>query len=240
MITHEQFETGLRLDQYISSIAQNKENFRANFIKAIEAYNADDVLFFRSLKEKIYVAVVTDDDSYDALRDVPLISRISVEVGRLALRLFRPSTHAEMAAAVALAAGIEKVGFQHLPVIALFSSSMELLGAHVRRLSAMDDELRRRHSDWVQAHPEVADAAESFEKMTPITRTRVTQALFALTGEQRLDWGRRTVRVWRQIIAQSLQTANGAHPTSPAPHQNPPLPTPPAPQPAPDTKADTL
>ena len=235
MITQEQFETGLRLDQYISSIAQNKENFRANFIKAIEAYSADDILFFRALKEKIHVAVVTDDDSYDALRDVPLIGRISVEVGRVALRLFRPRTHAEMAAAVAQAAGIEKVEFKHLPVIALFSPRMELLGVHVRRLSMMDEELRRRHSDWVQAHPEVADAAESFEAMSPITRTRVTQALFSLTGEQRLDWGRRAVVAWRQIIAQSLLTANGANLTSTAP-----LPTPEAPQVTPNSQADTL
>ncbi len=235
MITQEQFETGLRLDQYISSIAQNKENFRANFIKAIEAYSADDILFFRALKEKIHVAVVTDDDSYDALRDVPLIGRISVEVGRVALRLFRPRTHAEMALAVARAAGIEKVDFRHLPVIALFSPGMELLGVHVRRLGAMDEELRRRHSDWVQTHPEVADAAESFEAMTPITRTRVTQALFALTGEQRLEWGRRTVAVWRQIVAQSQPAANGAHPVSPKPE-----PAAPASQPAQDSQADTV
>ncbi len=235
MITQEQFETGLRLDQYISSIAQNKENFRANFIKAIEAYSADDILFFRSLNEKIHVAVVTDDDSYDGLRDVPLIGRISVEVGRVALRLFRPRTHAEVAAEVARAVGIEQVGFQHLPVIALFSPKMELLGAHVRRLSAMDDELRRRHSDWIQTHPEVADAAESFEAMSPITRTRVTQALFALTGEQRLEWGRRTVAVWRQIIARSLPATNGAHPASPKPE-----PGAPTPQPAQDSQADTV
>ena len=32
MTTKEQFESGLRLDQYMAGIAQNKENFRANFI----------------------------------------------------------------------------------------------------------------------------------------------------------------------------------------------------------------
>lgn len=235
MITQEQFETGLRLDQYISSIAQNKENFRANFIKAIEAYSPDDILFFRSLKEKIHVAVVTDDDSHDALRDVPLIGRISVEVGRVALRLFRPRTHAEMAAAVAQAVGIEGLHFRHLPVIAIFSPGMELLGAHVRRLGAMDEELRRRHSDWVQAHPEVADAAASFETMTPITRTRITQALFALTGEQRLAWGKRTVASWRQIVAQSMPAATGVLPASPRRED-----TLPRPQPAQDSQADTV
>lgn len=52
MVTQALFDTGLRLDQYIATIALNKENFRANFIKAIEAYSAEDIVFFAHCRKK--------------------------------------------------------------------------------------------------------------------------------------------------------------------------------------------
>jgi hypothetical protein len=200
MVTQALFESGLRLDQYIATISLNKENFRANFIKAIEAYSPDDIAFFRSLPEKINVAVITEDDNPDALRDVPLIGRISVEGGRVGLRVFRLSQHTEAANAIVAEIGIEKAERQHLPVIAWLNSDMKLLGAHIRRLPELHEEMQQRHRDWVVAHPEVSDAALPIEKMAPVTRTRVLQAMFAMTAEQRLDWNRRTVVAWRGIL----------------------------------------
>jgi hypothetical protein len=201
MITQEQFDTGLRLDQYIASIAQNKENFRANFIKAIEAYSPDDVIFFRSLPQKIRVAVVTADDNPDALRDVPLIGRISVEVGRVMLRVFRPDEHAPLVQSLAEALDALEAGRVKLPLIAFFSEDMRLLGVHVRRIADLDLDMQQRRQAWVEAHPEVADANKSLIEMTPITRTRMIQALFSLTSEQRLHWARRTVSTWRTSLA---------------------------------------
>jgi hypothetical protein len=200
MVTQALFESGLRLDQYIATISLNKENFRANFIKAIEAYSPEDILYFRTLPDKINVAVITEDDNPDALRDVPLIGRISVEGGRVGLRLFRLSQHTEAVAAIIAEIGIEKAERQHLPVIAWLNSDMQLLGAHIRRLPDLHDEMQQRHRDWIVAHPEVKDAGEPIEAMSPVTRTRILQAMFALTAEQRLHWGRRTVAAWRGIL----------------------------------------
>ncbi len=200
MVTQALFDTGLRLDQYIATIALNKENFRANFIKAIEAYSAEDIVFFRSLPEKVNVVVITDDDNPDGLRDVPLIGRISVEVGRINLRVFRLSTHQAESDAFVAEIGMDKAERSQLPVIAWFSSDMNLLGAHIRRLPQLHDDMVQRQLDWVQAHPEVKDAGLPIEKMTPVTRTRITQAVFALTPEQRLAWGKKTVLAWRTIL----------------------------------------
>jgi Thioredoxin len=217
MITQEQFDTGLRLDQYIASIAQNKENFRANFIKAIEAYSPDDILFFRSLPQKIRVAVVTADDNPDALRDVPLIGRISVEVGRVMLRMFRPDEHPQLVQSLAEALDALEAGRVRLPVIAFFSEEMRLLGVHVRRIAELDLDMQQRRQAWVEAHPEVADAGKSLIEMSPITRTRMIQALFSLTSEQRLHWARRTVSAWRGLLAPLFPpTVAPALPVAPA------------------------
>ncbi|BCX03583.1 MAG: hypothetical protein KatS3mg053_1521 [Candidatus Roseilinea sp.] len=205
MTTLEQFERGLRLDQYIATIAQSKENFRANFIKATEAFSADDLAFFRSLPTKINVAVATEDANLDALRDIPIIGRLSVEVGKLVLRLFRPATHADVVQAIvqdvsSLIALWPDPGVK-LPIIAFYTQEMRLIGAHVCRLPELSAEMNRRRSAWIESHPEVLDAREPMVKMTPITRTRLMQAMYALTPEQRAVWGRLTVQYWRRILS---------------------------------------
>jgi hypothetical protein len=207
MITSEQFERGLRLDQYIATITQNKENFRANFIKATESFTPEDLAFFRNLPHKVHIAVLTDDVNLDALRDVPIISRLSVEVGKLVLRLFRPATHTDVAAALARAVTALQAEPGALPVIAFCTPEMALIGAHVRRLPEMTEEMRSRQEAWAQAHPEINDSREAIERMTPITRTRLMQALYTLTPEQRVAWGRKTVQAFRHLIAQSSASA---------------------------------
>ncbi|MFN4294891.1 MAG: hypothetical protein ACK4JD_12255 [Thermoflexales bacterium] len=205
MTTLGQFEQGLRLDQYIATMAQGKENFRANFIKAAEAFGADDLAFFRGLPTPINVAVATEDANLDALRDVPLIGRLSVEVGKLVLRLFRPTTHADAVQAIAqdvlslTTAGAD--GDARLPIIAFYTPEMQLIGAHVCRLPELSAEMNRRRAAWIESHPEVLDAREPMDRMTPVTRTRLTQALYALTSEQRAAWGRLTVQYWRRILS---------------------------------------
>jgi hypothetical protein len=210
------FESGLRLDQYIASIAMNKENFRANFMKALDAYSAEDIAFFRGLRRKVHIAIVTEDENPDALRDVPVISRISVEVGRVALRIFRPKTHPDAIATLAQAVGLPEVGKAQLPVIAIFDSEMALLSVHVRRIAALDEEMKRRQLEWAAAHPEVQDAGMAIEAMTPITRTRMNQALYSHTPEQRQQWAARAIALWRTAIASSQPAIDGpAFPAAP-------------------------
>lgn len=205
MTTLGQFQQGLRLEQYIATMAQGKEDFRANFIKAAEAFSADDLAFFRGLPTSINVAVATEDANLDALRDVPIIGRLSVEVGKLALRLFRPTTHADVVRAIAhdalslTPAGAD--GDAQLPIIAFYTPAMQLIGAHVCRLPELSAEINRRRAAWIESHPEVLDAREPMDKMTPITRTRLMQTMYALTSEQRAAWGRLTVQHWRRILS---------------------------------------
>jgi hypothetical protein len=207
MITPEQFERGLRLDQYIATLNQNKENFRANFIKAVEVFSADDLAFFRNLPRKAHIVAITDDGNLDALRDVPVLGRLSVEVGKLVLRLFRVTSNMEMAHIVADAIGLTTrnsatgdIVLSRLPIVAFCTPEMQVIGCHVHRLPELADEMEQRHQAWIAAHPEIQDAREPLEKMSPITRTRLLQALFTMTPEQRILWGRRAVRAWRHML----------------------------------------
>ena len=200
MISAEDFEHGLRLDQYMASLERNKENFRANFIKAIELVPADDLTFFRKLA-KTYVLVITDDENADALRDVPIISRISVEVGSLKLKLFRLSKSAAIVEKLCHTAQIDCAAHPlRVPIIAFFTPDMRLLNIFCERIPELSTEMQRRHQEWIATHPEVRDAAEPIEKMSPITRTRILQTIYAMTPDQRTQWGRKTVRAWRELL----------------------------------------
>lgn len=203
MISAEEFEQGLRLDQYMAQLDRNKENFRANFIKAIELILPEDLAFFRKLP-KTNVLVVTDDENQDALRDVPIISRLSVEVGSLKLKLFRhqPNHHSQMIVEKLchLAPDAVTAGELRMPIVAFFTQEMQFIGLLSRRVSELTTEMERRHAEWANAHPEVRDAHEPLEKMSPITRTRLLQTVYSMSTDQRMTWGRKTVAAWRKLL----------------------------------------
>ncbi len=205
MITQEQFERGLRLDQYISTISQNKENFRANFIKAIEIFTPNDLTFFRSLPHKVNIAVLADDGNLDSLRDVPIISRLSVEVGKLTLRLFRFSTHADTAREIqsCLVDTKPDYGSREVPAIVFMRPDMSLIGSCAGPLDDLLSEMKQRQITWASSHPEIKDATEPLTNMTPITRTRAIQAIYASTAEQRIEWGRKAVAAWQRILGRT-------------------------------------
>jgi hypothetical protein len=202
MVTLEQFESGLRLDQYIAHLKHNKENFRANFIKAIECITPDDLAFFRALPQRIQVAALTSDASLDALRDVPVISRLSTETSRLSLRLFDEDQHTSAIDALRLSTRDACDRAQSgIPIIAFFSENMDYIGAQCGPLPEITDEMYRRQQRWVLEHPEIKDAHESFASMSPITRTKLTQVMYAMSPEQRIEGGQKLIRHWRHILA---------------------------------------
>jgi|GEM_PF-1697853 len=200
MISAEDFEQGLRLDHYMASIERNKENFRANFIKAIELVPADDLAFFRKMP-KTNVLVVTDDESPDSLRDVPIISRLSVEVGTLKLKLFRFTKSAHIVEKLCHTPPADCTTTPlRIPIMAFFTPDMQLINIFSERIPELSVEMKRRHQEWIDTHPEVRDAGEPIAKMSPITRTRILQTIFAMTPDQRVQWGRKTVKAWRDLL----------------------------------------
>lgn len=192
----------------MASIERNKENFRANFIKAIELVPADDLAFFRKLP-KTNVLVITDDESADSLRDVPIISRISVEVGALKLKMFRYAKSGHLIEKLCHTSPADCVpAAMRIPIIAFFTLDMQLIGVFCERIPELSAEMQRRHAEWVTTHPEVRDAAEPIEKMSPITRTRILQTIFAMTPDQRSLWGRKTVKAWRDMLTPPQEKKN--------------------------------
>lgn len=202
MLTLDQFESGFRLNEYIAHLTINKENFRANFIRAVECITPDDLAFFRSLTQRVHVAVLTSDASPDALRDVPIISRLSAEVTRLSLCLFVDDVHPDAAAALRQTTqGACAGGQPDLPVIAFFDENMGTIGAQCGPLPALAEEMQQRRRAWASDHPEVTDALQPLDHTSAITRTKLTQVMYAMTNEQRVAWGRQLVGRWRQILA---------------------------------------
>jgi hypothetical protein len=202
MLTIDQFESGFRLNEYIAHLAINKENFRANFIRAVECVTPEDLSFFRSLPHQVRVAVLTDDASPDALRDVPIISRLAGEVTRLSLRLFSAPMHGDAAISLRQIAQDTCPGNQAgLPVIAFFDENMACIGVQCGTLPALADEMQERRRAWAAEHPDVKDALAPLNQMSALTRTKLTQVMYAMTNDQRVAWGRQLVGRWRQILA---------------------------------------
>jgi hypothetical protein len=179
------FERGLRIDRYISSIAENRDNFRANFVKAIDYFTLDDLLFFRGLPAPIRVAALTDDSSADTVRDIPILARLSVEVRTLDLRLFRRGSDPEVSAILSPPDAPNAA-----PVTVFYNADLRFRAALVGRLPEMTLMMQARRAEWIAAHPEIPDISGPPEQMSAVTRTRLTQAAASLSAREQFQWGR--------------------------------------------------
>ncbi len=179
------FERGLRIDRYISSIDENRDNFRANFVKAIESFTRDDLLFFRGLSAPIRVAVLTDDSIADTVRDIPILARLSVEVRTVDLRLFRRGADPEVSALLSPPDAPNAA-----PVTVFYTADMRPRAALIERLPEMTAMMQARRAEWISAHLDIPDIARPVEQMSAVTRTRLTQAVTSLTAREQFQWGR--------------------------------------------------
>lgn len=194
------FERGLRIDRYISSIAENRDNFRANFVKAIGYFTLDDLLFFRGLSAPIRVAVLTDDSIADTVRDIPILARLSVEVRTVDLRLFRRNTDPEVSALLSPPSAPNAA-----PVTVFYTAEMRPRAALVERLPEMTQMMQARRAEWIAAHPDIPDITGSVDQMSAVTRTRLTQAVTSLSAREQFQWGR-AMAVELRSIAERMAT----------------------------------
>ncbi|MDW8396257.1 MAG: hypothetical protein RMM31_08445 [Anaerolineae bacterium] len=200
MLTRAHFDRGLRLDQYIASMTRNREDFRAYFVAAGSALSPEVLSNFRRLPAPVFVAALVEDDNLDALRDIPLLGRLCAEVTKLTLRLFRPHTHPEEAQALATDAGQSQAEQRALPIVGFYSVEFRLLAAHVQRLPALTGLMEKRRAEWIAAHPDVQDAQAPWERMSPITRIRLTCALYSLSTAERLYWWQQCLAAWQSAL----------------------------------------
>jgi hypothetical protein len=118
------------------------------------------------------------------------------------LRIFRLEAHVDVAAALErMRTHGPFIGDGGLPVVAFLGEDMALLGAQAGQLPDVARDMRLRQEAWAAAHPEVRDAREPFERMSPITRVRVMQALYAMPPDVRIQWVRRAIRAWRGLLS---------------------------------------
>ncbi|HQV29817.1 MAG TPA: hypothetical protein PLG23_12395 [Thermoflexales bacterium] len=179
------FERGLRIDRYISSIVENRDNFRANFVRAIDYFTRDDLLFFRGLDAPIRVAALTDDSGPDTLRDIPIIARLSVEVRTIDLRLFRRGLDSMVDAILS-----PPTAPNATPVIVFYTADMRPRASLVQRLPEMTMMMQARRANWIAAHPDIPDLAGPPEEMSAVTRMRLNQAVTSLSAREQSQWGR--------------------------------------------------
>lgn len=179
------FERGLRIDRYISSIVENRDSFRANFVRAIDYFTLDDLLFFRALDTPIRVAALTEDSVEDTIRDIPILARLSVEVRTVDLRLFRRGSDPAVSAILSPPDAPDAA-----PVTVFYTADMRPRAALVERLPEMTAMMQARRDAWIAAHPEMPDLHGADDAMSAVTRTRLRQAVTSLSAREQSQWGR--------------------------------------------------
>ncbi|HQV69886.1 MAG TPA: hypothetical protein PLJ62_14415 [Thermoflexales bacterium] len=186
-----QFQLGLRLDQYMASLKSNKETFRANFMSATACLTPEILGAYRRLPVKVRVMGLVNDDDPDTMRDMPVISRLSVEVGTILLRFFRAKEHFSLAGILS----------GPTPAIAFLDDRFNFIGTHIQRTPALAQWMEARQAAWLAEHPEASDLN------VPINRVKLQIATNALTPQERIYWGEQALQTWLKMMEQYFHGA---------------------------------
>ncbi|HEU5346325.1 MAG TPA: thioredoxin family protein [Ktedonobacterales bacterium] len=180
-ITHERFEQGLTVEQYIAQMTQNRDTFERNQAQA--ALRPEDVAFFERLPQSINTLIITEDWCGDALANVPVLAALAERTGKLNLRLFLRDQNLDLADQY-----LKEGKYRSVPVFVFFDQQMRELGHFIERPADATAEMRAATERLAAEHPELPDLTASFDTLSDEARRLRAQSLRELRASRSAAW----------------------------------------------------
>lgn len=188
------FDQGMTIDEYLSRMRENREQFTAN-IDRTPITEADRALFDG---EQLRILVFTEDWCQDSVQFVPMLAKLAREVPGIDVRVLFRDKHHDLVSEYR-----SKDGRQAIPTIVIFDGEMREIGVLVERPAAATTEIAAETRQFQKAHPELPGINRTVDRMPEETR-RVVKAH---SREWRVDNQERWARYLFDEIAEFVQAA---------------------------------
>ncbi|TMC55942.1 MAG: thioredoxin family protein, partial [Chloroflexi bacterium] len=112
-ITRERFESGLSYQAYKEAMTRNRDRVEANERRVV--LDRETVRALKSLPQPLNVVVLAEDWCGDVIANLPVLGRLSEEVGTLNVRIFYRDQNLDL-----MERWLNQGKFQSIPVFAFF------------------------------------------------------------------------------------------------------------------------
>jgi hypothetical protein len=165
IISQERLAKAMTPEQYEASMNANQELFAAN--RAATRLTSEERSFFSSLPAPLTVLVLTEDWCGDSAANLPIVSALAKETGKLDLRILKREGNEDITDNYQLADGRN-----HIPTYIVLDNHLNEIGHVIERPAAVTERMQPFKESWFAQHPNLGTAETSIAELSPEARER--------------------------------------------------------------------
>ena len=192
-ITKERFESGLSYQAYKEAMTRNRERVEANEARVV--LDPETVRALRSLPEPLNVVALAEDWCGDVIANLPVLGRLSEEVGTLNVRIFYRDQNLDL-----MERWLNQGKFQSIPVFAFFDERFRELGHWIERPASVTELRARKRREVFAANPEFGTPESPVDALPEDVRTRLQAELQKMRDETTVFANAEVQRELRELV----------------------------------------
>jgi len=192
-ITKERFESGLSYQAYKEAMTRNRERVEANEKRVV--LDPETVRALRSLPQPVNVVVLAEDWCGDVIANLPVLGRLSEEVGTLNVRIFYRDQNLDL-----MERWLNQGKFQSIPVFAFFDERLRELGHWIERPASVTELRARKRREVFAANPEFGNPDSPVDQLPEDVRTRLQAELQKMRDETTVFANAEVQRELRELV----------------------------------------
>jgi len=192
-ITKERFESGLSYQAYKEAMTRNRERVEANEARVV--LDPETVRALRSLPEPLNVVALAEDWCGDVIANLPVLGRLSEEVGTLNVRIFYRDQNLDL-----MERWLNQGKFQSIPVFAFFDERFRELGHWIERPASVTELRARKRREVFAANPEFGSPESPVDALPEDVRTRLQAELQKMRDETTAFANAEVQRELRELV----------------------------------------
>ena len=192
-ITKERFESGLSYQAYKEAMTRNRDRVEANEKRVV--LDRETVRALKSLPQPLNVVVLAEDWCGDVIANLPVLGRLSEEVGTLNVRIFYRDQNLDL-----MERWLNQGKFQSIPVFAFFDERLRELGHWIERPASVTELRARKRREVFAANPEFGNPDSPVDQLPEDVRTRLQAELQKMRDETTAFANAEVQRELRELV----------------------------------------
>ena len=164
------WDKGITYDAYKAAMTRNQERFAENEARVV--LDPAAVKAFKALPKRLRVLVLAEDWCGDVVANLPILGRLSKEVGTLDVRVFYRDQNLDL-----MERWLNQGKYQSIPVFVLFDESFRELGHWIERPDSVTERRAQERKRIFAAHPEFGSPDAPVDQLPEDVRTRLQAEL---------------------------------------------------------------
>jgi hypothetical protein len=160
------WDKGITYDAFKAAMTRNHERFDQNE-RRVEL-DPETVRTFAGLPQRLRVLVLAEDWCGDVVANLPILGRLSKEVGTLDVQIFYRDQNLDL-----MERWLNQGKYQSIPVFVIFDQGFRELGHWIERPASVTDRRAQERLRIFAAHPEYGSPDAPVDKLPEDVRTRL-------------------------------------------------------------------